>query len=85
MRKEKAMARFEVGHVYRRADSRYDPIVVEARSVKTIWVRNIVTNQEWAMRIRTGEDGNECAVESEIPHSRRATMCFEAVWDEGVL
>lgn len=72
------MEKFEVGKHYGWADGRFDPIKVLGRTDKTIRVRN-ATNQ-WRMRIRIDDDGNEYVVDSTAPKSYRNELTCKAIW-----
>ena len=72
------MKQFEVGKVYRRNDTGFDPVMVTRRTKKTVWVRHVVIGNTWFMRVRHDENGNEYAVDYEVPRSYRDSMAFHA-------
>ena len=76
------MYTLEVGSLYSRNDSGFDPIIVTKRTEKTIWVTQRTWDGKekgsWTMRVRTDDDGNEWAVDYQIPVEHRLTMAFQA-------
>lgn len=62
------MRRFQIGAEYT-CSSGFDPVAVERRTDKTVWVRQ--GGHGWQMRIRTDDDGNEYAVDTRTAGSKR--------------
>lgn len=77
------MMRFEVGHSYYPYGSGYDPVTVERRTEKTIWVKNgnpDSVGNRWMMRIKHDSDGNEIAVDSAVPPKWRLEFTYSSKW-----
>lgn len=69
---------FEVGKYYESYGG-YDPILVEQRTNKTIWVYN--GSIEWRMRIKVDSDGNEFVTDSIVPAKWREAFTYNAKWE----
>lgn len=75
------MLRFEVGKYYEYYDSGFDPMRVDRRTDKTIWVTN-PSGHSWFMRIRKDEDGNEYAVDTVSAMNRwRDVFTISPKWE----
>ena len=75
------MAKFEVGKSYRRNDCGFDPVLCTKRTEKTVWMK-AHAGDEWAMRIRHDANGDEWAIDHQVPTSYRIMMAFQAKYPE---
>lgn len=73
------VAKFEVGKSYEAAEVGYDPILIEKRTDKTVWVK--AGNVRWSMRVRHDDDGNEYVKDSSAPQSWQFLHVYNAKWE----
>ena len=77
---------FEVGKLYHRAETGFDPIEVIKRTAKTITCRNAYSNihgddHTFVNRIHVDEDGIEWVWDSGVPFRHRDSTVSKASWE----
>ena len=70
------MFRFEVGEKYEPNDFGFDPIRIERRTDKTVWVDK--DGVKWRMRIKKDRNGNEYVADSCVPLKWRDAFTYQA-------
>jgi len=70
------MFTFEVGKQYEPNDRGFDPIRIERRTDKTVWVDK--DGCKWRMRIKRDKDGNEYVCDSSVPPKWRDAFIYQA-------
>ena len=68
--------KFKVNSVYRASVA--DPIKIERRTDKTVWVVDPVNNHRWTMIIREDDDGTEYVVDYAVPKKHRDMFTWRA-------
>ena len=75
------MTKFETGKSYRPYDCNFDPIIVDRRTDKTIFVHTEL-GVAWKMRIWVNENGDECVTDSTVPRKWRTAFTYNSRFPE---